>query len=158
MEKKEEKEREIIIRFKKLTNNPGEEFYEVPVSVFCPVAALKDIVIEKWEIPSEIMTLRYNGNDLIDDEKTVFDLKMKNKDIIEIDIHEEEFDPEKAKKCISELALMICTLNDKASQVQIALNENDIDNANNSFQQFADFFDEFSPKVLEKLENLPKPY
>ena len=75
-------EREILIKFNKKTNNIDNETYDLPISVFAPGAALRDIVIEKWEIPSEKLTLEHKGV-VLDESKNVFELGLKNKDVVE---------------------------------------------------------------------------
>lgn len=150
-------EREILIKFNKKTNNIDDETYDLPVSIFAPVAALRDIVMEKWEIPDEKLTLEYNGV-VLDDSKNVFELGLKNKDKIDVIIRDDVFDEEIAKQTIRELTAMLCDVAQRTSELQIALNENDIDGANQAFQNYRTYFNEQAPKLTEKLELLPKPY
>ena len=150
-------EREILIKFNKKTNNIDNETYDLPISVFAPGAALRDIVIEKLEIPSEKLTLEHKGV-VLDESKNVFELGLKNKDVVDVIIRDEEFNEELAKETIRELAMILCEVAEKTSELQIALNENDIDGANQAFQNYSNYFNEQAPKLTEKMELLPKPY
>ena len=143
-----------MIPYDDLSQEPRLKFI---VDIDSPLSSFVEHISDKFNIPAGIVSLYFNDKKLEMD-STFDENGIKEGDQLKIEFSSDNFDPEKANKCLIETSLLLSDIITKAAEYQCILNSENINLANQKLKNFIVFCEEMAPKISEKVDALPKRY